>query len=124
VQLHSVLSGDMTKMQFPWLLVGILIFGFVVGRGLGLFLAALGLFIAYFTSLRLHPRMRHWRCSGTGEHKGLVFTWATRKCQSPHCNGGRVVRFGARHLGQDHVQAEHRRTVTTRKAAKGRSAWR
>lgn len=118
------MSPGMSKSHFPWILLGILLLGAIIGRLAGFILAALGLFIAYFVSLRLHPRTRHGRCNGTGEHKGLVFTWATRKCESPICNGGRIVRFGARRMGQPHVRAEHARTVATRKAAKNGNAWR
>jgi hypothetical protein len=110
------------KTQFPWVLIGILAFGFAAGRILGLVLAATGLLIAYLASLRLHPRTRHGRCNGSGEHHGAVFTWVHRKC--PGCNGGRVVRWGAARFGAGHIQAEASRARQARTAARDGNRWR
>jgi hypothetical protein len=114
----------MQKSHFPWILCGILLFGWILGHGLGLVLAALGLFVSYFISLRLNPRMTHWRCKGRGWYPGAVFTWTRHRCQSPHCDGGRIIRWGARHLGKGHIRNEHARNVSIRQAARSRGEWR
>jgi hypothetical protein len=115
----------MSKSRFPWVLAGILVLSFAAFNVAGLVLAALGLFVAYFLSLRLHPRVRHtgWRsCNGTGEHRGAIFTWVFRKC--PGCAGGRLVRFGAGQFGSAPIQAEYRRGREARKTAKKNRTWR
>lgn len=115
----------MRKAHFPWILAIILIGGFIFGHILGLVLAALGLFIAYLVSLRLHPRIRHtgWRgCNGSGEVRGSVFTWAFRKCA--RCNGGRLIRSGAGYMGAGHIKAEHARTKRARQQARDGHVWR
>jgi hypothetical protein len=111
-----------SKSQFPWAIVVILALATIVFHLLGLVIAAIGLFIAYFASLWLHPRTRHGRCKGTGEVRGSVFTWTHRKC--PGCQSGRVVRWGAGHMGADHIQGEYKRTKTTRQLAKENHRWR
>jgi hypothetical protein len=114
-----------SKRQFPWLLIGILIVGYAVGHVLGLILAALGLGIAYFATLRIHPRIRHTGfrgCGGTGEHRGSIFTWRFRKC--PRCNSGRLISYGAGHWGADHIKSEYARTKQARAAAKDGNRWR
>jgi hypothetical protein len=113
-----------SKRQFPWLLVGILVVGFAVGHVLGLVLAALGLAVAYGISLRLHPRMRHGRCKGSGEVRGSVFTWAHRKCPGTVCQGGRQIRWGAGHFGADHIQGEYTRAKAAKTAAREGNRWR
>lgn len=115
----------MQKAHFPWILLLILIVGFAAFHVLGLVLAAIGLFVAYFFSVRLHPRVRHtgWgSCNGTGEHRGGIFTWTFRRC--PGCNGGRLVRWGAGQFGPDHIQAEYRRGIEMRRQAKKDKRWR
>ena len=114
----------MRKANFPWILIGILVLGFIVGHALGLILAALGCGVAYLVSLRLHPRMRHGRCKGSGEVKGSVFTWAHRKCPGTVCQGGRQIRWGARHFGAGHIQGEAARTMQAKTAAKQGNRWR
>jgi len=110
------------KSSFPWILAGVLVFGYAAGHTLGLILAAAGLGVSYLLSLHLHPRMRHGRCNGTGERKGAVFTWAHRKC--PGCQGGRIIRLGAGHLGAEHIQGEYAKGRRTRKTARKNHAWR
>lgn len=115
----------MRKAHFPWILAIILLGGFIFGHILGLVLAALGLFVSYLISLRLHPRIRHtgWNsCNGSGEIRGSVFTWSFRKC--PRCNGGRLVRWGAGLWGAEHVRSERRRTSEARAAARDGHRWR
>ncbi len=114
----------MKKAHFPWILVAILIVGFAVGHALGLILAAVGLFIAYLTSLRLHPRMRHGRCKGSGEVKGSVFVWTHRKCPGKVCQGGRQIRWGAGLWGAGHIRSERTRVVQSKTAAKEGNRWR
>jgi hypothetical protein len=115
----------MRKGQFPWALIVILVLGYLAFNVVGLVLAALGLFVAYFVSVRLHPRVRHtgWRsCNGSGEKRGSIFTWSFHKC--PGCNGGRLVRWGAGQFGPDHIQREYRRNLEARRRAKQDSRWR
>jgi len=112
------------KTQFPWLLIGILVISFAAFHILGLILAVLGLGVAYFSSLRLHPRMRHGRCKGTGEVRGAVFTWTHRKCPGKVCQGGRQIRWGAGLWGAEHVRSERARTVQAKVTAKEGNRWR
>jgi hypothetical protein len=113
------------KSSFPWILIGILVVGYAAGHIVGLVLAAAGLFIAYLLSLRIHPRIRHtgWRsCNGSGEHRGAIFTWTFRKC--PGCNGGRLIRLGAGHMGAEHIQNEYQKGKRARQQAKDGNVWR
>jgi hypothetical protein len=113
------------KRHFPWILLGILVAGYAVASIVGLVLAAIGLFIVYLASLRVHPRIRHtgWRgCGGSGEHRGAVFTWTFRKC--PGCNGGRLIRRGAGTWGAQHIRREHASTKAARARARSEHVWR
>jgi hypothetical protein len=112
----------MRKAHFPWIIAIILVVAVAGWHLIGLILAAAGLFISYLASLRLHPRIRHGRCGGTGEHRGAIFTWTHRKCGG--CNGGRLIRWGAGQWGAGHIQAEYRRTEAARAAARSNSTWR
>jgi len=112
----------MRKTQFPWILGGILLLAWAAGGIIGLVLAATGLSGIYLASLRVHPRIRHGRCKGTGEHRGAVFTWTHRKCGK--CSGGRIVRWGAGHWGSEPVRAEHQSAVRARAAARESGTWR
>jgi len=115
----------MRKEQFPWLLIGIPLLGYLVFHVVGLILAVLGLFLAYVVSIRRHPRVRHtgWRsCNGSGEVRGAIFPWTFHKC--PNCNGGRLVRWGAGHFGTGPIQTEYRRNLEARRKAKQGSRWR
>ena len=94
----------MSKPQFPWILAGILLFSLLAFHLVGLVLAGLGCGVAYAISLRIHPRMRHGRCKGSGEVKGSVFTWTHRKCPGKVCQGGRQIRGGAGLWGQEHIR--------------------
>jgi hypothetical protein len=48
----------------------------------------------YLISLRLHPFRRCPACSGTGRHRGGIFTYSHRRCR--RCGGGgRQERLGA-----------------------------
>jgi hypothetical protein len=115
----------MRKGQFPWLLAIILVVGYAVFNVIGLVLAALLLFVAYLVSIRIHPRIRHtgWgSCGGSGEKRGAIFTWTFHKC--PGCNGGRLVRWGAGHFGNNPIQSEYRRNIEARRKAKQEGRWR
>ena len=112
----------MSKARFPWVLAGILFVSFAAFRLAGLVVAAAGCAVAYGTSLRLHPRMRHGRCNGTGEHRGAVFTWVHRKC--PGCQGGRIIRYGAGHFGAGPIQSEYAKAKAARAKAKAEHRWR
>jgi hypothetical protein len=113
------------KSQFLWLLIGVVVVAWAGWHLLGLVVAGLGLFVSYFLTVRLHPRTRHtgWRgCGGTGEHKGSIFTWRHHRC--PGCQGGRLIGWGAGHLGSDHIKAEYARTKAARELAKENNRWR
>lgn len=110
------------KSHFPFILIGILIVGFALGSLLGLILAAVILFVIYIASLRLHPRTRHRACGGTGEHHSALFPWTHRKCGG--CQGGRIVRWGARRWGAGHIVDEHSQAKAARDAARENRAWR
>ena len=121
---YRVYLQGVQKRHFPFVLTVILIVGWAAGNILGLILAALGLGIAYAVSLRMHPRMRHGRCNGSGEVRGSVFTWAHRRCPGKVCQGGRQIRWGARHFGAGHIQGEAARTIQAKTAAKDNNRWR
>ena len=112
----------MSKPSFPWILAGILFVSFAAFGVLGLIVAGIGTGGAYLISLRVHPRMRHGRCKGTGEHRGAIFTWVHRKC--PGCQGGRIIRYGAGHFGAGHIQSEYAKGKAARAAAKDGHRWR
>jgi hypothetical protein len=112
----------MRKWQFPWLLAGILFLGWAAGHIAGLALTALGLSVVYGASLRLHPRIRHRKCKGSGEHHSPLFPWTHRRCG--RCAGGRIVRWGAGNWGTEAIRREHRTAVASRAAAKRDRTWR
>jgi hypothetical protein len=64
----------------------------------------------YWLSLKVHPRTRHGRCGGTGEHRGAI--------------GGRMIRAGAGTFGTGPVRDEYTRRRQARRAARDRGAWR
>jgi hypothetical protein len=115
----------MQRQHFPWILIGILALGAFGGGVLGFVIAAVGMFIVYLVTLRVHPRIRHtgWQgCAGTGEHRGAVFTWTHRKC--PGCNGGRLIRRGAGIWGAEHIRHEYARSKAARETARSNGTWR
>ena len=112
----------MSKARFPWILAGILFVSYAADGVAGLALAGAGCAAAYCSSLWLHPRMRHGRCNGTGEHRGAVFTWVHRKCG--RCSSGRIIRYGAGHYGAGHIQAEYAKARTARAKARAEHRWR
>ena len=114
--------SQMTRMHVPWIAIGIEAVAWVMGNVLGLVLASLGLVVIYLASVRVHPRVRHRACGGTGEHRGAVFSWTHRKC--PRCNGGRLVRWGAGQWGAEHARNEYRRTKEARATARSNGTWR
>lgn len=114
----------MKKPHFPWILAGILFVSFAAFGILGLIVAGIGTGGAYLVSLRIHPRMRHGKCKGSGEVKGAVFTWTHRKCPGTVCQGGRQIRWGAGHFGAGHIQGEYARAKAAKTRAKENNRWR
>ena len=106
----------MSRSRFPWILAGILLISLAAWGVTGLILAIVGLSAAWYASLRLHPRIRHRACRGTGEVRGAVFTWTFRKC--PRCSGGRLIRWGAGQWGAPHIRAENARGRQARAKAR------
>ena len=112
----------MSRARFPWILAGILIVAWAGWHAAGLALAGAGCAIVYGSSLRLHPRTRHGRCGGTGEHRSRLFPWVFRKCG--RCASGRIIRWGAGQWGSPPIQAERRRTRAALAAARRDHRWR
>jgi hypothetical protein len=117
----------MQKRRFPWILAAILVVAFFGGHLTGLILAVIGCGAVYGQSVRRHPRSRHTGftgCGGTGEVRSRLFPWVFYKCPSPRCNGGRIIRFGARRFGPAHVRAEYQRVAAAKRNARENHAWR
>jgi hypothetical protein len=112
----------MRKSQFPWILAIIEVVASFAGGIVGLVIANVILAVIYLLSLRVHPRIRHGRCAGTGEHRGAVFTWTHRKCG--RCNGGRLIRWGAGRWGSEPIRNEYRKTAEARATARRNGTWR
>ncbi len=112
----------MRKSQFPWILAIFGVTAFVVGGIPVLVIAIVFVAVIYLLSLRVHPRIRHGRCGGTGEHRGAVFTWTHRRCG--RCNGGRLIRWGAGRWGSEPIRNEYRRTAEARATARRNGTWR
>jgi len=112
----------MRKNHAPWILIGVLLVAWAGWHALGLVLAVIGLSVVYVSSLRFHPRMRHRACGGSGEHHSWLFPWVHRKCGG--CQGGRIVRWGARRWGAGHIVDEHSQAKAARDAARENRAWR
>jgi hypothetical protein len=66
--------------------------------------------VFYLVTLRTHPRMAHSRCNGRGRHSHPVFGWLFKMCT---CNGGRVVRWGARRWGTPAIRQEAAKDAET-----------
>lgn len=64
-----------------------------------LVLIALVLVVCYRISLAIHPEWSCRTCKGTGRHRGVVWTSATRPCGRCH-GSGRVPRLGVRLLNR------------------------
>lgn len=107
-----------------WLLLAAAAIGIplLAHRGTFAVVAALVLWSAYYISLRVHPRTRHRRCGGTGEHRGSLFAWGHRRC--PGCAGGRSIRYGAVWLGSPAIRSQHRRQAAARRRARENRTWR
>jgi hypothetical protein len=72
-----------------------------IGSAIGptgmLLLLAIAVFAVYVISLSLHPNAKCGRCNGAGRHKGTIFTYAQRPCNS--CKGrGTHPRLGRKLL--------------------------
>jgi hypothetical protein len=93
------------RQHAPWLLLGILILAYGVGRWAGLVIAVFVLGIGYFVSLYVHPRTACRACDGSGRFYGAIYTWNFRMCHA--CGGnGRKIRFGAARWGSPRVRTE------------------
>lgn len=112
----------MWKTQAPWLLIAILVVSYAALHVIGLILAGLVLSAMYLGSIRMHPRIRHKKCGGMGEHRSALFPWTHRKC--PGCQGGRLIRWGAGQFGADHIRSEYRRGKEARRKAWKDHVWR
>jgi hypothetical protein len=110
------------KRHFPLILVVVLVAAFATAGVVGVTLAALGLAVIYWLSLHAHPRARHGRCGGSGEHHSWLFPWTHRKCGG--CQGGRIIRRGAAIWGAEHIRHEHARGKAARRTAKSGGTWR
>lgn len=114
----------MSKKRFPRVLAlaGILVLAWARWHAAGLAVALAGLAAVYWSSVRLHPRTRHARCNGTGEHHSPLFPWTHRRCG--RCSSGRIIRWGAGQFGAPPVQAERTRTRAANRAARQAHRWR
>jgi hypothetical protein len=88
----------------------------------GFLIAAVILAVPYLILLRFFPRTRHQACNGTGEVRSRIFPWSFHRCRG--CSAGRMVRYGARVFGADHVRNEHKRAVAARKTMRQNGSWR
>jgi len=85
-------------------------------------LATAGVGVIGLLAAWIHPRVRHGRCNGSGEHHGLLFRWRFRKCG--RCTSGRLISWGAGHFGADHIQSEYARGKESRAKARDEHRWR
>ena len=93
----------------------------VVGHSVAIGAIWLAVTVGYAVSLVIHPRARCLRCDGTGELKGGIYGWAHRRC--PHCQGGRIVRWGARFWGLGHVRGQARQNRQHAAATRRHERW-
>ncbi len=121
--LAALTVRDVKKTQFPWVIAVVLVVAYAGWHLVGLALAGTGLFIAYLVSLKLHPRMRHGRCGGSGEVKGKIFVWTHRKCPGTVCQGGRQIRWGAGIWGPKHIRSERGSVKEARTRIKQAGTW-
>jgi hypothetical protein len=92
-----------SRRAFPvWFFGGLAVA--LIGHSMALFVLWLILAAGYVISLVIHPRARCLHCDGTGELRGRVYRWTFRRC--PRCQGGRIVRHGARWFGLPHVRRQ------------------
>jgi len=92
------------------------IIGIAGAQVIGGIVVTVGIGAIWWWSSRMHPRMRHRACKGTGEVRSWLLPWVFHRC--PNCTSGRVVRWGAGHFGAQYAQAEYRKAKATRAAAK------
>ena len=103
-------------MKFPVALVVILVLGYAVGGLAGLATAAAVVFVAYWFSVKLNPRVACGKCDGRGRYPGWLFTWVWHWCHM--CGGqGRTIRWGSARWGTPAAKAE---AVRIRTAAAAR----
>jgi hypothetical protein len=105
------------------MIIVVLITSFALGGALWLILAGVGLLVLYVLSIRLHPRMLHPRCGGSGRTHDWLFPWVYHRCQG--CGGnGRMIRYGAARWGQPHIRQEADTVAKARAATRSQGSWR
>ena len=120
VPFTPTVMGMWSRRTFPFIFWGLWA-ATVIGRSGALFLIAGLVTVSYIVSLVVHPRARCLRCDGTGELKGSVYGWAHRRC--PDCQGGRIIRWGARRLGLGHVRGQARQNRAHAAATRRHERW-
>ena len=112
--------GMWTRRTFPFIFWGLWAAAIIGGSGPLVLIAAL-LTAGYGVSLVIHPRARCLRCDGTGEVRGGIYGWTFRRC--PHCQGGRIIRWGARFFGLGHVRGQARQNRAHTASTRRRERW-
>ena len=113
-------EGMWTRRTFPLIFWGLWAAAIIGGSGALVLIAAL-LTAGYGVSLVIHPRARCLRCDGTGEVRGSIYGWTHRRC--PHCQGGRIIRLGARVFGLGHVRGQARQNRAHAAATRRHERW-
>lgn len=109
-----------SRRTFPLWFFGLLVVA-IVAHSLALAAVWGVLMVGYGISVLVHPRARCLHCSGTGELRGSLFTWAHRRC--PQCQGGRIIRRGATAIGLPHVRQQARTQRQARENTSTRQRW-
>jgi hypothetical protein len=96
---------------------------FALGSALGLVLAGAGLIAVYLVNVRLHPRILHPKCGGSGRTHDWLFPWVYHRCKG--CGGsGRMIRYGAARWGMPHIRQEADQVTKSRAASRSGGTWR
>jgi hypothetical protein len=111
------------RQHFPVAIVVVLATAFALASFAGLIFAAAGLVVVYLASVRLHPRMLHRKCGGSGRTHDWLFPWVYHRCRG--CGGsGRWIRFGAARWGMLHIRQEADAGAKARASARAGRVWR
>jgi hypothetical protein len=111
------------RQHLPVGIIVVLAAGFAAASAVGLILAGLGLIVLYLVSIRLHPRMLHRRCAGSGRTHDWIFPWVYHRCRG--CGGsGRMIRYGSARWGLPHIRQEADSVAKARAAARSGHIWR
>ena len=92
------------RRSFPFIFAALFIVA-VISRSLPLFAIWAVILVGYVISLRIHPRVRHTACNGSGERRGFFFRYKFRRCSG--CASGRQVSWGTGHLGTARLRGEY-----------------